>query len=154
MKQVLVATILCASFVLRGADETKAIKSDEAAPRPLIQMAILLDTSSSMDGLIDQTRSQLWTIVNEFITATRAGKKPELQVALYEYGKPTLGAESGFIRQIVPLTTDLDKISQELFALKTNGGDEYCGWVIRTAVDQLAWSKAAQDLKVIFIAGN
>ena len=154
MKRMIGAVILCASFALIGAEETKAIKSDEAAPRPLIQMAILLDTSSSMDGLIDQARGQLWTVVNEFITATREGKKPELQVALYEYGKPSLGAEGGFIRQIVPLTTDLDKISQELFALKTNGGDEYCGWVIKTACEQLAWSKNNSDLKVIFIAGN
>jgi uncharacterized protein with von Willebrand factor type A (vWA) domain len=30
-----------------------------------IQLAILLDTSGSMDGLIDQAKSQLWKIVNE-----------------------------------------------------------------------------------------
>jgi len=34
---------------------------DEA---PLIQIALLLDTSNSMDGLINQARSQLWAIVN------------------------------------------------------------------------------------------
>jgi hypothetical protein len=140
-------------YIQAGAEETKTASAD-AAPKPLIQMAILLDTSSSMDGLIDQARGQLWKIVNEFITARREGKKPELQVALYEYGKPTLGADSGFIRQIVPFTTDLDKVSQELFALKTNGGDEYCGWVIKTACEQLSWSKEAHDLKVIFICGN
>ena len=33
----------------------------------------------------------------------------------------------------VELTTDLDKISEELFALRTNGGEEYCGWVIKNA---------------------
>ena len=32
----------------------------------LIQMAILLDTSGSMSGLIDQAKTQLWSIVNEF----------------------------------------------------------------------------------------
>ena len=31
----------------------------------LIQMAILLDTSGSMDGLIEQAKAQLWKIVNE-----------------------------------------------------------------------------------------
>src|SRR6185369_13747376 len=149
----LLCLLLIASIGLR-AEETKAVATDSLQPRPLVQMAILLDTSSSMDGLIDQARTQLWRVVNEFITATRDGKKPELQVALYEYGKPTLGQESGFIRQVVPLTTDLDKVSQELFGLKTNGGDEYCGWVIRTAVEQLSWSKSNKDLKVIFIAGN
>ena len=40
---------------------------------PLIQMAILLDTSGSMSGLIEQAKTQLWTIVNEFATARRQG---------------------------------------------------------------------------------
>ena len=31
-----------------------------------IKVALLLDTSNSMDGLIDQAKAQLWEIVNEF----------------------------------------------------------------------------------------
>jgi hypothetical protein len=55
---------------------------------------------------------------------------------------------------IIPFTTDLDKVSEELFALTTNGGDEYCGWVIKEAVESLQWSNSPEELKVIFIAGN
>jgi len=121
---------------------------------PLVQIAILLDTSGSMEGLIDQARAELWSIVNEFLFAERGDRRPEIQVALYEYGNTGLKAESGWIRQIVPLTTDLDKISEELFALNTNGGDEYCGWVIKDAMEKLQWSQSPDDLKVIFIAGN
>ncbi|MEK7483916.1 MAG: hypothetical protein AABZ60_06265, partial [Planctomycetota bacterium] len=44
-------------------DETQSIQ------KPLIQMVILLDTSGSMDGLIEQAKTQLWKIVNEFIAA-------------------------------------------------------------------------------------
>ncbi len=117
-------------------------------------MAILLDTGGSMSGLIDRARTELWSIVNEFIFVQKHGKQPELQVALYEYGKSVLPRKGGYIRQIVPLTTDLDKISEELFALTTNGGSEYCGWVIREAANDLQWSDAPDDLKVIFIAGN
>lgn len=131
-----------------------AARGHDENPKPLIQIAILLDTSNSMDGLIDQARSQLWKIVNEFALCRRHGQRPQLEVALYEYGKPTLGAEGGYIRQIVPLTTDLDKISEELFALRTNGGEEYCGWVIQRATRELAWSASPADLKAIFIAGN
>ncbi len=123
-------------------------------PKPLVQMAILLDTSGSMSGLIDQARGELWSIVNEFIAARRNGIAPEIQVALFEYGKGSLSKKSGYIRSIVPLTTDLDRISQELFALKTNGGEEYCGWVIQEAVNRLSWSDNPSDLKVIFVAGN
>ena len=55
---------------------------------------------------------------------------------------------------ILPLTDDLDRVSEELFALKTNGGDEYCGWVIREAVNRLDWSRSRDVYKAIFIAGN
>ncbi|MGZ8921050.1 MAG: vWA domain-containing protein [Limisphaerales bacterium] len=125
-----------------------------AEHRPVVQVAILLDTSGSMQGLIEQAKGQLWKIVNEFISARQNGKLPEVQVALFEYGKSTLPASEGFIRMIQPLTTDLDKISEELFALKTNGGDEYCGWVIKEAVNRLTWSKSPDVYRAIFIAGN
>lgn len=131
-----------------------AVSMPVSPDKPLVQMAILLDTSGSMSGLIDQARAELWAIVNEFIFAKRDGVEPEVQVALYEYGKSSLPKDEGYIRQIVPFTVDLDKVSEELFALKTNGGSEYCGWVIKDATEGLQWSKSPYDLKVIFIAGN
>ena len=121
---------------------------------PLIQIAVLLDTSNSMDGLINQARSQLWAIVNGLGRATRAGRQSVIQVALYEYGKASISAEEQHLRQVLPFTTDLDRVSQQLFALTTNGGEEYCGAVIRSATRGLTWSSNAADLKVIIIAGN
>lgn len=137
-----------------GAVEKDTATAAKATKRPLVQIAILLDTSGSMEGLIEQAKSQLWKISNEFIKARQEGVAPEVQVALYEYGKSSLKQESGWIRQILPLTTDLDQVSEELFALRTNGGEEYCGWVIQRAVADLAWSPASDAYKVIFIAGN
>jgi hypothetical protein len=122
--------------------------------RPLVQIALLLDTSNSMDGLIEQAKGQLWKIVNEFTRARQRGQTPDLHVALFEYGKSSLPAAEGYLRQIQGFTTDLDKVSEELFALKTNGGDEYCGWVIREAVARLDWSKSPDVYRAIFIAGN
>ena len=125
------------------------------APRQAtIQIAILLDTSNSMDGLINQAKSQLWKIVNELATTKKNGKVPHLQVALYEYGKSSLSYSVGHIRMILPLTTDLDKVSEELFALKTLGGQEYCGWAIQNATQQLSWGDSSHDFRAIFIAGN
>lgn len=122
--------------------------------KPTIQVAILLDTSGSMDGLIDQARKQLWRVVNELAIAKKNGHSPDLQVALYEYGNDGLSSEKGFIRRVLPLTTDLDRVSEELFALHTNGGSEYCGQVIAEASKGLDWSRSADDMKLIFIAGN
>ncbi|MBN1378391.1 MAG: VWA domain-containing protein [Gammaproteobacteria bacterium] len=129
----------------------------EALPltaQPKIQLAILLDTSSSMDGLIDQTRNQLWQVVNEFSQSKRNGVSPILEVAVYEYGNDNLSSENGYIRQVSPLTRELDQISEAIFSLTTNGGSEYCGYVIDSAVKNLQWSQSDNDIKVIFIAGN
>src|SRR5260221_14060431 len=91
-----------------------------------IMIALLLDTSNSMDGLIDQTKSQLWKIVNEVAAAKSGdGKQPNIKIALYEYGNDGLSSNEGFIRQVSPLTEDLDVISVKLFSLTTNGGNEF-----------------------------
>ena len=55
-----------------------------------IQLAILLDTSNSMDGLIGQAKSQLWKVVNELARSKRHGVHPSLEVALFEYGNDGL----------------------------------------------------------------
>ncbi len=122
--------------------------------KPLVQVAILLDTSNSMDGLINQARAQVWKIVNELVSAEKSGSRPAIEVALYEYGNSSLSKESGWIRQVLPFTADMDSVAKELFALKTNGGDEYCGEVIKDAVNGLKWSPKSDVYKAIFIAGN
>jgi hypothetical protein len=122
--------------------------------KQFIKVALLLDTSNSMDGLIDQAKAQLWDIVNELSYAKCGTKKPNLQIALYEYGNDRLNSSEGHIRQVLAFSDDLDDISKELFSLTTNGGNEYCGQVIQTSLNQLNWGKNSDDLKLIFIAGN
>ena len=125
-----------------------------AEPTQEIKVALLLDTSNSMDGLINQAKTQLWEIVNELSFAKCGTKQPELSIALFEYGNDGLEASDGFIRQILSFSKDLDEISKKLFALKTNGGSEYCGQVIQTSLNNLNWGNNDKDLKLIFIAGN
>lgn len=124
----------------------------------VVQIALVLDTSGSMDGLINQARSHLWSMVDQMGRMTRVvdGKRRGVRVelALFEYGNDTLSRESGFIRQVLPLTGDLDKVSEQLHALFTNGGSEYVGQAIETAVGQLQWSSDPNALKFVFVAGN
>ena len=119
-----------------------------------IKIALLLDTSNSMDGLIDQAKAQLWEIVNELSYAKCEHEDPELKIALYEYGNDRLESSDGYIRQVLDFSSDLDVISEKLFSLTTNGGSEHCGEVIQTSLNQLKWGKNKDDLKLIFIAGN
>ena len=139
---MIVATSFAGNHI--GADEvTKA----DTKTKPKVQIAILLDNSGSMSGLINQARSELWKVVNEFVAAKRDGVSPLLEVAVYHYGNPPA-------TQLVPLTDDLDRVSEALFGIPVSGGSEYCGQVIDVATKQLNWSESDRDLKLIFIAGN
>ena len=119
-----------------------------------IQVALLLDTSNSMDGLIEQAKSRLWNIVNTLTTLKYDGKTPDIEISLYEYGNDGLSAEANYIRQVTSLSSDLDLISEKLFSLKTNGGNEYCGAVIQDATKKLQWNLSKNSIKLIYVCGN
>ena len=128
---------------------------EEKMSNNTVKIALLLDTSNSMDGLINQAKAQLWDIVNKF-THAKCGNdtRPNLQIAIYQYGNDGLSSREGYIQQVLGFSDDLDEISEKLFSLTTNGGEEYCGEVIQTSLRQLDWGKNPDNLKIIFIAGN
>jgi len=119
-----------------------------------IQVALLLDTSNSMDGLIEQAKMRLWNIVNTLTTLKYEGKEPIVEISLYQYGNDRLAAKEDWVQLIVPLTRDLDNISEKLFALRTQGGTEFCGSVINHAAKNLQWDQDEKSLKLVYIAGN
>ncbi len=126
-----------------------------ANAQPKIQAAILLDVSNSMDGLIEQAKAQLWNMVTVMGKAKCENDvTPQLEIALYEYGRSSNNVKEGYVKKINGFISDLDSLSQNLFSLTTLGGDEYCGQVIYTSMDQLTWDANNSSYKVIFIAGN
>ena len=120
-------------------------------PKKNIDLAICLDVSNSMDGLIASAKAKLWDIVNEL---AKIKPMPNLRVALFSYGNDGYDPKVGWIRKDLDLTTDLDALYQKLFGLTTHGGTEYVTRVCRDAVEQLDWSKDKNALKIIFVCGN
>jgi hypothetical protein len=129
-----------------GADTTtgNAVRRD-------VDLVIALDVSGSMDGLIESAKQRLWDIANEL---AQARPTPNLRVAILSYGNPGYGEQTGFVRVDRPFTADLDAVNATLFAFQTDGGDEYVARAIQTSLDVLDWSKDANALKIIFVAGN
>ena len=125
-------------------------ESPAAVPRD-IDLALCLDTSGSMSGLIDSAKQRLWALVNDMALAEPT---PRLRVALLTYGSPAYGADNGWVQTSVPLTDDLDMVSMKLFELSTDGGDEYVARVTQAATSQLQWSTDPAALKMIVVAGN
>jgi len=119
--------------------------------RRTVELAICLDTSGSMNGLIEAAKLKLWDIVNDLALATPT---PRLRVALLTFGNDGHLVEDGWVRIDSPLTEDLDEISRQLFALRTNGGTEYVGRVLREAGERLDWTPSDSALKLVVVAGN
>ncbi len=134
-------------------ETSTAPNENETDDKNTIQVALLLDTSGSMSGLIEQAKAQLWNILNELARTEKDGDDTKLEIALYEYGNPSKSKEANQINRLTEFTTDMDMISEKLFALRTNGGEEYCGTVIQTSLEELEW-KNKEGLKIIYIAGN
>ena len=135
-------------------DPAPPAKTAAVAEGALVQVALLLDTSGSMKGLIDQARCQLWNVVSELSQARRDGSPISLQIAVYQYGSKQLPSGDGFLRQVIGFSDNLDEISQALFSLTVGGDKEFCGQVIGAAIGDLEWDASPDVYKAIFIAGN
>ena len=138
-------TVAAVMFVLMSASHVYAEE------QRTVDIAICLDTSGSISGLINSARQKLWQIVSELATAK---PEPRLRVALLTYGTPRYGADNGFVHVDHDLTDDLDGVYETLFALRTSGGDEYVARAVRTAVESLSWDESPESLRMIFVAGN
>ena len=116
-----------------------------------VDLVICLDTSGSMEALLDSARARVWDIVNEF---ARMRPTPYLRVGLLSYGTDDSTEEDGWIVLHSDLTDDLDALYAELMALRTSGSVEYVGRVLDVAVREMDWSPDWDGLRLVFVAGN
>jgi hypothetical protein len=148
-KSILAAGLLLGALLApAGAQET--LKKTRPEPR-IIDLAVCLDASGSMDGLINSARQRIWAIVNDLATAKPT---PRLRVALLIYGNDGNNPAAGWVKVLTNLTEDLDLVSQQLFSITTNGGTELVARVIQTSLQTLPWNNDPGSLKLIVVAGN
>ncbi len=125
-----------------------------SARRPMIQVALVLDTGDRMGGLVEQARIEVWSIANELLLLDKGGRWPIVEIGVVAYGNGDVPVGRGYGRAAIPFSTDIDSVSMALGQARTAGGKEYCGWAIQEAVQRLNWSPYPEDMRVIFIAGN
>ena len=127
---------------------------DQKKDPPKIQVALVLDTSTSMDGLLLQTRTEIWKLSNYLRQQRLHNVKPTIEFSILEYGNANLSKEKGYVRVVADFTTRLSSLAIDLQQLTPLGGEEWCGYALQTAIDSLQWSSKSNDVKMIFIAGN
>ena len=123
------------------------------APPKSVDVVLCLDTSSSMDGLIDSAKRKLWAVVNDL---AKMEPTPSLRVGLYSYGNNTYDARRGWVRLETALTTDLDEVYKRINVLRCAppNSDEFVARVTRDALAELKWADDTGALRLIFVCGN
>jgi len=116
-----------------------------------VELVFCLDTSGSMESLIESAKQRLWDITREIRSLPQA---PTLRTALLAYGSPGYGISTGYVKVINDFTEDTDAIHTQLTALRCSGGQEYVTRVVSYAIDNLSWGKQPDTLRTIFVAGN
>lgn len=130
-----------------GAEARVKLLTDSRA----VDVVICLDTSGSMENLLDSARARLWDVINELALMRPT---PELRVGLLTFGTKNSTAERGFVEKHLDLTGDLDLVYGRLAALEIGGHEEYVGRVLDTALDEMSWASEWNALRIIFLAGN
>lgn len=115
-----------------------------------VEMVFALDTTGSMGGLIDGAKRKIWYIANE---VQKAKQRPEVKIGLVAYRD----RGDAYVTQVLPLTTDLDKVYETLMAYGADGGGdtpEDVNSALNDALTKMQWSSGKDTLKMIFLVGD
>lgn len=149
---VVALTLLTAGSVSSQQTEPQAQATPSAAPapRPVIDVCFVLDTTGSMSGLIESAKQKIWGIAD---LIARRQPAPVVRFALVGFRD----RGDAYVTQITPLTEDLDAVYASLLKFKAEGGGdapESVNQALHEAVTKLEWSKAGPARKLVFLAGD
>lgn len=143
--------VVFCSFILQTA--VNAHVSAHEKPVSRIQLCLILDVSGSMDGLLYQAQTQIWSLLDYTKAFERKSRETVVEIALITVGNGPAYQEQGFINIDSDFTTHRDSLADKLFLLKTIGSSEQYGNAIHRALNTLTWDKNS-DFKTIIILGN
>ncbi|MCX7030606.1 MAG: VWA domain-containing protein [Spirochaetes bacterium] len=124
--------------------------ANAAVSRPRVEVAFVLDSTGSMDGLIEGAKQKIWSIANAIISRSPA---PEVRIGLVSYRDR--GDE--YVTRLFDLTDDIDAVFGTLQSFRADGGGddlESVNQALYEAVTRMSWTKDPGVLKVVFLVGD
>lgn len=118
--------------------------------RPEVEVVFVLDTTSSMGGMIEGAKRKIWSIANEI-----AKGKPGPRVKMGLVAFRDKGDE--YVTKVFDLSSNLDQTYKDLLSLSANGGGDGPEHVIAAladAVDKISWSNNPKAFKVVYLVGD
>ena len=132
----------------RVTDTSKTTVTDK---RDTLEMVFVLDTTGSMDGLIDGAKQRIWGIINDVM---QKPSKPRVRVGLVAYRDN--GDE--YVTKLLAITEDLDKVYTTLMDYRADGGGdtpENVRKALAEGVRNAGWAKSRDGLaQIVFLVGD
>lgn len=128
-------------------EETKAVIHSE---RPAVEVMFVLDTTSSMTGLIAAAKDKIWSIANTLASADPA---PDIRMGLVGYRD----RGDAYVTVYTPLSSDLDAVYAQLIQFEAVGGGdapESVNQALAEAVTRPQWRRGDAVYRVIFLVGD
>lgn len=122
----------------------------ETTEQPKVEVVFCLDTTGSMDGLIEGAKQKIWSIANQI---AKGKPTPLLSIGLVGYRDK--GDE--YVTKVSPLDDDLDAVFQNLMSFRADGGGdtpEHVNMALNDSVHKISWNEDKNTLKLLFLVGD
>ena len=115
-----------------------------------IEVVFILDTTSSMSGLIQAAKEKIWSIAS---TMASAQQNPDIKMGLVAF------RDRGdvYVTRTFDLSNDLDSMYAHLMDFRAEGGGdtpESVNQALYEAVHHISWSQGSHVYKVAFLVGD
>ena len=159
MKTKLIALALFATTAIGIAlfpsiQQAQAITATKSIVKPgqdhRIEVVFVLDTTSSMSGLIQAAKEKIWSIAT---TMASAQQSPDISMGLVAFRD----RGDAYVTRIFDLSQDLDSMYASLMDLRAQGGGdgpESVNKAMFDAINHISWSKDDSVYKVAFLIGD
>ncbi len=118
--------------------------------RPSIEVVFVLDTTSSMSGLIQAAKEKIWSIAS---TMASAQQNPDIKMGLVAFRD----RGDAYVTKILQLSNDLDSMYAELMDFRAQGGGdgpESVNQALDDAINRISWSSDNDTYRVAFLIGD
>ncbi len=115
-----------------------------------IEVVFILDTTSSMSGLIQAAKDKIWSIANSMASAQQ---NPDIRMGLVAFRD----RGDAYVTQVFDLSSDLDAMYAQLMDFRAEGGGdapESVNQALHDAIHQIGWSQDDSVYKVAFLVGD
>ena len=115
-----------------------------------IEVVFVLDTTSSMSGLIQAAKEKIWSIAT---TMASAQENPDIKIGLVAFRD----RGDAYTTRVFDLSEDLDSMYASLMDFRAQGGGdgpESVNQALYDAIHKISWSTDNNVYKVAFLVGD